>query len=39
MLSRNLIANFVRQGWATLMGVAFGPVYVSYLDTHITPLF
>lgn len=31
MLRRNLIANFVGQGWTALMGIAFLPVYIRYL--------
>lgn len=31
MLRRNLIANYLGQGWAALMGLAFIPVYVRYL--------
>jgi O-antigen/teichoic acid export membrane protein len=30
-LARNTIANFVGQGWGTLMGVVFVPVYIDYL--------
>lgn len=31
MLRRNLAANYLGQGWAALMGVAFLPVYIRYL--------
>jgi O-antigen/teichoic acid export membrane protein len=31
MLKRNLIANYLGQGWATLMGLAFIPVYIKFL--------
>ncbi|NHA16050.1 lipopolysaccharide biosynthesis protein [Thioalkalivibrio sp. XN279] len=31
MLKRNLIANYVGQGWAALMGVAFIPLYIKFL--------
>lgn len=31
MLRRNVIANFVGQGWTALMGFAFIPVYIRYL--------
>ena len=31
MLRRNLIANYLGQGWAGVMGLVFVPQYVSYL--------
>ena len=31
MIKRNLIANFVGQGWTALMGLAFIPIYIKYL--------
>lgn len=31
MLKRNLIANYVGQGWSALMGLAFIPLYIKYL--------
>lgn len=31
MLKRNLIANYIGQGWASFMGLAFIPVYIRYL--------
>lgn len=31
MLKRNLIANYVGQGWAALIGLAFIPLYIKYL--------
>ena len=31
MLKRNVIANFIGQGWTALMGLAFVPVYINYL--------
>jgi O-antigen/teichoic acid export membrane protein len=31
MLKRNLIANFIGQGWAIIMGLAFIPLYIKYL--------
>ena len=31
MLKRNLIANYLGQGWTTLMGLAFIPIYIRYL--------
>ena len=31
MLKRNLIANYLGQGWAAIMGFAFIPVYIKYL--------
>jgi len=30
-LKRNLVANYLGQGWAGLMGLAFIPVYIDYL--------
>lgn len=31
MLKRNLIANYLGQGWNALMGLAFVPLYIKYL--------
>ena len=31
MLKRNLIANYLGQGWTALMGLAFIPLYINYL--------
>ena len=31
MLRRNLIANYLGQGWTALMGIAFLPLYIKYL--------
>jgi O-antigen/teichoic acid export membrane protein len=31
MLKRNLIANYLGQGWVALMGLAFIPSYIKYL--------
>lgn len=31
MLKRNLIANYLGQGWTALMSVAFIPLYIKYL--------
>lgn len=31
MLRKNLIANYLGQGWVALMGLAFIPVYIKYL--------
>jgi O-antigen/teichoic acid export membrane protein len=31
MLKRNLIANYLGQGWSALMGFAFVPLYIKYL--------
>jgi len=31
MIRRNLIANFLGQGWTALMGLAFIPFYIKYL--------
>ncbi len=31
MLKRNLIANYLGQGWTALMGLAFIPLYIKYL--------
>ena len=30
-LKKNLLANYLGQGWAALMGLAFVPVYIKYL--------
>jgi O-antigen/teichoic acid export membrane protein len=34
MIKRNLIANFLGQGWTALMGLAFIPVYIKYLGVE-----
>ena len=31
MLKRNLVANYLGQGWTALMGLAFVPLYIQYL--------
>lgn len=31
MLKRNLIANYLGQGWVAVMGLAFIPIYIKYL--------
>lgn len=31
MLKRNLVANYLGQGWTALMGLAFVPIYIKYL--------
>ena len=31
MLKRNIIANYLGQGWTALMGLAFIPLYIKYL--------
>lgn len=31
MLKRNIIANYLGQGWTALMGLAFIPLYIRYL--------
>lgn len=31
MLKKNLIANYLGQGWAAIMGFAFVPLYIKYL--------
>lgn len=31
LLKRNLIANYLGQGWAALMGLAFVPLYIRFL--------
>ena len=31
MLKRNLIANYLGQGWRALMGLAFIPLYIKYI--------
>lgn len=31
MLRRNLIANFIGQGWTAVMGLAFVPLYIKYI--------
>src|SRR5688500_12427038 len=34
MIGRNIVANFVGIGWATLVGVAVLPIYVRYLGVE-----
>ena len=34
MLKRNIIANFIGQGWTAIMGLAFIPVYIKYLGVE-----
>ncbi|MBS1199036.1 MAG: polysaccharide biosynthesis protein, partial [Proteobacteria bacterium] len=34
MLRRNLIANYLGQGWAAIMGMAFVPLYIKYLGVE-----
>ena len=31
MLKKNIIANYLGQGWTALMGIAFMPLYIKYL--------
>lgn len=31
MLKRNIIANYLGQGWSAIMGLAFVPLYIQYL--------
>jgi O-antigen/teichoic acid export membrane protein len=31
VLKKNLIANYLGQGWTALMGLAFIPLYIKYL--------
>lgn len=33
-LKRNIVANYLGQGWVALMGLAFLPVYVNYLGVE-----
>ncbi|HQS44718.1 MAG TPA: oligosaccharide flippase family protein, partial [Methylotenera sp.] len=33
-LQKNVIANFIGQGWTALMGLAFVPLYIQYLGTE-----
>lgn len=30
-LKKNVIANFIGQGWTAIMGIAFMPIYIKYL--------
>lgn len=32
MLKKNLIANYLGQGWVAIMGLAFIPIYIKYLS-------
>jgi O-antigen/teichoic acid export membrane protein len=34
MVKRNIIANWLGQGWSVLMGLAFVPVYIRYLGVE-----
>jgi O-antigen/teichoic acid export membrane protein len=34
LLKRNVIANFLGQGWTALMGLAFVPLYIKYLGVE-----
>lgn len=34
MLKRNLIANYLGQGWVALMGLAFIPIYIKHLGAE-----
>jgi O-antigen/teichoic acid export membrane protein len=34
LLKRNIIANFLGQGWTALMGLAFVPLYIKYLGVE-----
>jgi O-antigen/teichoic acid export membrane protein len=31
MVKRNILANYIGQGWTALMGIAFVPMYIAYL--------
>jgi len=31
LIKRNLVANYLGQGWVALMGLAFIPLYIRYL--------
>ena len=33
-LKKNVLANYVGQGWAALMGLAFVPIYIKYLGVE-----
>jgi len=35
MVKRNLIANYLGQGWVALMGLAFIPLYIKYLGIEV----
>lgn len=34
MIKRNLIANYLGQGWSAVMGIAFVPLYIKYLGVE-----
>jgi O-antigen/teichoic acid export membrane protein len=34
LVKKNLVANFLGQGWTALMGLAFIPVYIKYLGVE-----
>lgn len=34
MLKRNLVANYIGQGWTALMGLAFIPLYIKFLGVE-----
>lgn len=34
MVKRNLIANYLGQGWSAIMGIAFVPLYIKYLGVE-----
>lgn len=34
MVRRNIIANYLGQGWRALMGLAFIPLYIKYLGVE-----
>jgi O-antigen/teichoic acid export membrane protein len=34
LLKRNVIANYLGQGWPALMGLAFIPLYIRYLGVE-----
>lgn len=38
MIKRNLIANFLGQGWVGLIGLAFIPIYIKYLGIEAVGL-
>lgn len=31
-LKRNVVVNYIGQGWVALMGIAFVPIYIKYLN-------
>ena len=34
MIKRNLIANYLGQGWSAVMGIAFVPLYINYIGVE-----